>query len=51
MASPMESEDSAPVSTQKISTGVPGLDYLLRGGLPVHRTHLVEGHPAPVKPR
>ena len=27
------------------STGVGGLDYLLRGGLPAHRIHLVEGHP------
>ena len=41
----MQSEKFDPVSTEKISTGVPGLDYLLRGGLPVHRTHLVEGHP------
>jgi circadian clock protein KaiC len=29
----------------RVSTGVPGLDYLLRGGLPSHRIHLVEGHP------
>jgi circadian clock protein KaiC len=26
-------------------TGIAGLDYLLRGGLPSHRIHLVEGHP------
>ena len=30
---------------EKVATGVPGLDYLLRGGLPRHRIHLVEGHP------
>ncbi len=30
---------------QKVRTGIPGLDYLLKGGLPAHRTHLVEGHP------
>jgi circadian clock protein KaiC len=33
------------VIDEKVSTGVPGLDYLLRGGLPSHRIHLVEGHP------
>jgi circadian clock protein KaiC len=31
--------------TEKVRTGIPGLDYLLKGGLPAHRTHLVEGHP------
>jgi KaiC/GvpD/RAD55 family RecA-like ATPase len=31
-------EDAAP-------TGIGGLDYLLRGGLPAHRIHLVEGQP------
>jgi circadian clock protein KaiC len=31
--------------TEKTTTGVAGLDYLLRGGLPSHRIHLVEGHP------
>jgi circadian clock protein KaiC len=30
---------------EKTTTGIPGLDYLLRGGLPAHRIHLVEGHP------
>jgi circadian clock protein KaiC len=30
---------------EKASTGIQGLDYLLRGGLPAHRIHLVEGHP------
>ena len=29
----------------RASTGVGGLDYLLRGGLPSHRIHLIEGHP------
>ena len=32
-------------ATERASTGVPGLDYLLRGGLPCHRIHLIEGHP------
>src|ERR1700704_6575604 len=45
MTAPMESEKFTPRSTDKIPTGIPGLDYLLRGGLPTHRTHLVEGHP------
>lgn len=31
--------------TERACTGVPGLDYLLRGGLPCHRIHLIEGHP------
>jgi circadian clock protein KaiC len=31
--------------TEKSATGVGGLDYLLRGGLPAHRIHLVEGQP------
>lgn len=30
----------------KALTGIPGLDYLLRGGLPVGRIHLIEGDPA-----
>jgi circadian clock protein KaiC len=29
----------------KVSTGVSGLDHLLRGGLPAHRIHLIEGRP------
>jgi circadian clock protein KaiC len=45
MAHTAQSERFAPTSTEKIATGVAGLDYLLRGGLPTHRTHLVEGHP------
>ena len=28
-----------------VSTGVPGLDHLLRGGLPANRLHLIEGSP------
>ena len=43
-----ETETSEPdVSTtgERVSTGVGGLDHLLRGGLPAHRIHLVEGHP------
>ncbi|HEY0284918.1 MAG TPA: ATPase domain-containing protein [Vicinamibacterales bacterium] len=32
-------------STDRTSTGIGGLDYLLRGGLPSHRIHLIEGHP------
>ena len=31
--------------SERVSTGVSGLDHLLRGGLPAHRIHLVEGHP------
>ena len=30
---------------ERASTGVSGLDYVLRGGLPSHRIHLVEGYP------
>ena len=33
------------VADDKALTGVGGLDHLLRGGLPAHRIHLVEGHP------
>jgi circadian clock protein KaiC len=29
----------------RAATGIPGLDHLLRGGLPSHRIHLIEGHP------
>src|SRR5687767_2171566 len=36
---------AAPATGDKASTGVSGLDHLLRGGLPAHRIHLVEGHP------
>ena len=34
-----------PSRDDRASTGVGGLDHLLRGGLPAHRIHLVEGHP------
>jgi circadian clock protein KaiC len=34
-----------PAFDQRVSTGVPGLDILLSGGLPAHRLHLVEGDP------
>jgi len=30
---------------EKAPTGIAGLDYLLKGGLPSHRIHLLEGHP------
>ena len=30
---------------RRVSTGVPGLDHLLRGGFPAHRLHLLEGDP------
>lgn len=33
------------VHTDKVATGIAGLDYLLRGGLPANRIQLVEGHP------
>ena len=33
------------VSADRISTGVKGLDYILRGGLPKNRLYLVEGNP------
>jgi circadian clock protein KaiC len=29
----------------RVETGIGGLDYLLKGGLPANRIHLVEGHP------
>ncbi len=40
MHSPASAEDDP-----RASTGIPGLDYLLRGGLPAHRLHLIEGDP------
>jgi circadian clock protein KaiC len=46
VAAPIDrSEAMKPRAVQKTPMGVPGLDYLLRGGLPAHRTHLVEGSP------
>jgi circadian clock protein KaiC len=37
---------TAPISSQeRASTGIPGLDDILGGGLPVHHMYLVEGEP------
>src|SRR5688500_18923644 len=44
LAPPAKSE-SGPAISDRAPTGVAGLDYVLRGGLPSHRIHLVEGHP------
>jgi circadian clock protein KaiC len=41
----MSTSDRGIQSLEKTPTGIRGLDYLLRGGLPAHRIHLVEGHP------
>jgi circadian clock protein KaiC len=41
---PTKKPSEAP-EADRASTGVGGLDYLLRGGLPSHRIHLIEGHP------
>jgi circadian clock protein KaiC len=35
----------AETDQQRACMGVSGLDYLLRGGLPSNRIHLIEGHP------
>ncbi len=40
---PIESEQRS--WADRSTTGIAGLDYLLRGGLPSHRIHLIEGHP------
>src|SRR5687767_7734138 len=32
-------------SRERLSTGIIGLDYILRGGLPKNRLHLIEGSP------
>src|SRR5687767_8593119 len=29
----------------RLKTGIVGLDYILKGGLPEHRLHLIEGSP------
>ena len=34
-----------PIPTKKLPTGIPELDLILRGGLPCHRLHLLEGAP------
>jgi circadian clock protein KaiC len=36
---------SSTVPDEPASTGITGLDHLLRGGVPAHRLHLVEGDP------
>src|SRR5687768_7876439 len=33
------------VSPDRISTGIEGLDYILKGGLPKNRLYLIEGNP------
>lgn len=33
------------ISTERVSTGIDGLDYILQGGLPKNRLYLVEGNP------
>lgn len=33
------------ISPERVSTGIEGLDYILRGGLPKNRLYLVEGNP------
>src|SRR5688572_24236184 len=37
--------DAGPYQLPPVATGVAGLDHLLRGGLPAHRLHLLEGDP------
>jgi circadian clock protein KaiC len=41
----MQSETSAKVRETRLSTGVPGLDEVLRGGLPPNHVYLLEGDP------
>jgi circadian clock protein KaiC len=33
------------ISSERVSTGIEGLDYILKGGLPENRLYLVEGNP------
>jgi circadian clock protein KaiC len=33
------------ISSERVSTGIDGLDYILKGGLPQNRLYLVEGNP------
>jgi circadian clock protein KaiC len=40
-----QTNDSAPFSVPRISTGTPGLDDILGGGLPTGRMYLLEGEP------
>jgi circadian clock protein KaiC len=42
---PLANKVAQPAQAERAVTGIVGLDYLLRGGLPVHRIHLVEGQP------
>jgi circadian clock protein KaiC len=37
--------DRSPAGDGRASTGIAGLDHLLRGGLPANRLHLIEGDP------
>lgn len=37
--------DATPADDHRVSTGIAGLDHLLRGGLPANRLHLIEGEP------
>jgi circadian clock protein KaiC len=41
----MATEKKSDQWMERAVTGIGGLDFLLRGGLPAHRIHLVEGHP------
>ncbi len=41
----MTADNPAHPSAATTTTGIGGFDYLLRGGLPANRIHLVEGHP------
>lgn len=38
-------ETQAPYERERVSSGIPGLDTILRGGLPSNRIYLVEGGP------
>src|SRR5215203_4525525 len=33
------------INSVRVSTGIEGLDYILKGGLPENRLYLVEGNP------
>jgi circadian clock protein KaiC len=45
MNNPIEQRTLSNVALQRASTGVPGLDDILGGGLTTHRVYLVEGSP------
>lgn len=38
-------DEQEPLDSVRVSTGVPGLDEILGGGLPRHRMYLIEGDP------